>query len=64
MSVWTVATIDESKVNNIKNQLDLPYFLVKVLVSKGFDTCEKIQQYLDCSVKQLSDPFLLKDMEI
>lgn len=63
MSVWTVATVDDLKVNEIVNELDLPYFLAKVLVSKGIDRCEKIQQYLDCSVKQLSDPFLLKDMD-
>ncbi len=61
--IWSVRQIDENLVSQLKNALNLPYFLLKVLVSKGFESCESIEKYLECNIKQLADPYLLKDMD-
>lgn len=62
-NIWTVGSYDIEKVNNLVNSLSLKEFLSKVLVSKGFDTPEKANEYLSSNINDLADPFLLKDMD-
>ena len=63
-NIWTVGGFDSEKVNTLVNELSLKEFLAKVLVSKGFDTPEKAEEYLNGNISSLADPFLLKDMDV
>ncbi len=62
-TIWTVGKYDTDKVNSLMSELSLKEFLAKVLVAKGFDTPEKADEYLNSSINNLADPFLLKDMD-
>ena len=62
-NIWTVGAYESEKVNELVSKLSLREFLAKVLVSKGFDTPEKADAYLNSNISNLADPFLLKDME-
>ena len=63
-NIWTVGQVDEEKVSLLSSQLNIKPFLAKILIAKGFDTVEKAGSYLSGSVKDLADPFLLKDMDV
>ena len=63
-NIWTIGTVDEYKAREIATQLDIKPFLAKILVAKGFDTVEKATSYISGNIKDLADPFLLKDMDI
>lgn len=62
-NIWTVGEYDIEKVNELVSELSLKDFLAKVLVSKGFDTEEAVNEYLNSNIGDLADPFLLKDMD-
>lgn len=62
-NIWTVGVVDEAKAAVISSQLNVKPFLSKILVAKGFDTPEKASSYLSAGIKELADPFLLKDMD-
>ena len=53
------ATIDEvAKVNNISK------LLAKIMLARGLDTPEKINNFLNPEIAELYDPFLFNDMEL
>ncbi len=62
-NIWTVGSYDKTKVSELMNSLSLREFLCKILVSKGFDTPETADAYLNSNINNLADPFLLKDMD-
>lgn len=62
-NIWTVGKYDIEKVNELVSKLSLKEFLAKVLVSKGFDTEDSVNEYLNSNINNLADPFLLKDMD-
>ncbi len=62
-NVWTVGNIDNSLLECLKKLSGLGEFVLKILISKGYDTIEKINSYLDCNINHMSDPFLLADMD-
>ncbi|MBP3581020.1 MAG: single-stranded-DNA-specific exonuclease RecJ [Clostridia bacterium] len=62
-NIWTVGEVDKAAASTIASQLNIKPFLAKILVAKGFDTVEKANTYLSGNIKDLADPFLLKDMD-
>ncbi|MBR3888078.1 MAG: single-stranded-DNA-specific exonuclease RecJ [Clostridia bacterium] len=53
------ATIDEvAKVNNISK------LLAKIMLARGLDTPEKINNFLNPEITELYDPFLFNDMDV
>ncbi len=54
---------DPLSVNQLASELSLPPVAAKVLVSRGFDTKDKAEEFLAPCVENLLDPFLLPDME-
>ena len=62
-NIWICGGYDIDKVNELVSKLSLKEFLAKVLVSKGFDTPEKADEYLNSNINSLADPFLLVDMD-
>lgn len=60
---WVLATNPpEEQVKEIISQVDLPRPIIEVLINRKIDTAEKIRQFIDPQIKDLSDPFLLKGM--
>ncbi|MBR5252189.1 MAG: single-stranded-DNA-specific exonuclease RecJ, partial [Oscillospiraceae bacterium] len=60
---WQSEQLNTDKIQQLKNSLGVSSLLAKVLISKGADTAEKAREmFLETGA--LSDPYLLKDMDI
>lgn len=56
--------INESAVEKLTKSLKLPRSLANVLVSRGFETDNEVEEFFQPSLKNIHDPYLFKDMEI
>jgi len=54
---------DHRRVNNLAAELSLPHVIAKILASRGLDTKEKAERFLNPSLTDLFDPYLLPDMD-
>jgi len=61
--LWTCNSISEIDVKRISDKANIPKLIAKVLLNRGIDDCEKIRKFIDPSVEDLYDPFLMKDMD-
>ena len=61
---WVVKPQGErSVVESLASQLRMSPVLANLLVQRGIDTVEKAQKFFSPSLRDLHDPFLMKDME-
>lgn len=58
---WEVAPLNRERAAQIAERYSLPFFLSMMLEIRGFSSEEQIRGLL--SGGQLSDPFLMKDMD-
>lgn len=61
MKKWVVNNCDKGNIDKIKSELSISSLTASVLVSKGYSTAEEVMESL--KVNELSDPFLIKDMQ-
>lgn len=61
MKQWTVQTPDEKTISEIVKQCGVTSLTASVLASKGYSSPEEVMEKLE--VRELSDPFLIKDMK-
>ena len=61
MKKWSVYNPDKDIVQKIKSGLSVSTLIASVLVAKGYSTPEKVMENLQ--VNELSNPFLIKDMQ-
>lgn len=61
MKKWVVSRLDEAKVKKITDSTDLSRLLAEVMVARGYDTIEQLADFFNGG--ELSDPFLLLDMD-
>ncbi len=54
---------DRQVVEALASNLGMSLVLANLLVQRGIDTVEKAQKFFSPSLKDLHDPFLMKDME-
>jgi single-stranded-DNA-specific exonuclease len=54
---------DPQQVTDLASQLSLPPIIAKILASRGMDTKEKAERFLNPSLTDLCDPYLLPDMD-
>jgi single-stranded-DNA-specific exonuclease len=54
---------DHQKVKNLASELSLPFVITKILTNRGLDTKEKAEKFLNPSITDLFDPYLLPDMD-
>jgi single-stranded-DNA-specific exonuclease len=54
---------DPTLVDQLSSELSLPAVATRILLSRGFDTKSKAEDFLNPSMDKLLDPFLLPDME-
>lgn len=62
MKYWEILKPDENKVNDILKKTDLTRLCAEVLVSRGMDNTETLYDFFNND--DISDPFLIKDMQI
>lgn len=55
--------IDAGFLSQLKEKIKLPDYLAKVLISRGFDSVEKIEQVFNIDEISMNSPFLFEDME-
>ena len=54
---------NEKNIDILSKQFDLDPEIIKLLFSRGFDTAQKIEDFLNPKVSNLHNPFLLKNMK-
>ena len=54
---------DRAVVEALASRLGMPTTLTNLLVQRGIDTVEKARKFFSPSLRDLHDPFLMKDME-
>ncbi len=60
---WLLASQQCACTDSFAGELDLSRLTARVLAARGFDTAEKANAFLHQSVEQITDPYLLKDMD-
>lgn len=61
--LWNVIPYDKKRALELAGQTGADEFAVLLLLSRGIDTPEKIIEFFNASEAELSDPYLLKDMD-
>jgi len=61
--VFTAQSLDTQNLEDLMEKTGLPRLLAKVFLSRGINDKDYINDFLNPSIKNLHDPFLLKDME-
>jgi len=56
--------VDEQAAAALARELGVPAPVAELLLRRGFDTAERARAFLDPTLDQLHDPFLMRDMEI
>jgi len=59
---WVLADCDRAKVAALARDLKMSETLATLLIKRGFDQTEPAMKFLKPSIKDLHDPFLMKDM--
>lgn len=59
---WTYRKLDGTKVLNLSMGLGVTETISKVLLNRGIDQTAQAKKFLNASLENLYDPFLLKDM--
>ena len=54
---------DRAAVEALSTELGMPTVLTNLLVQRGIDTMEKAKKFFSPSLRDLHDPFLMKDMD-
>lgn len=61
--VWQVPTEDRTRTGALAKALDVPRIIAHLLIQRGIATPDAARMFLDPEAQQLSDPFLLTDMD-
>ncbi|MCO5233744.1 MAG: single-stranded-DNA-specific exonuclease RecJ [Chitinophagales bacterium] len=61
---WLFLQADDSIVNSLHSELNLPISICKILVLRGIKNKEEAQRFFNSSLDFLHSPFLMKDMDI
>ncbi len=62
MKQWTVAKFDKTASGELAQKCGIPPFLAMLLSIRGFDTEEKIKEFLS-DEPLIADPYMIKDMD-
>jgi len=60
---WTTKKVDEDVVLQLQHNLNIHPLICRLLVQRGITTPEAAASYFDASLRELHDPFLMKDMQ-
>lgn len=60
---WVTVEVDEEKAEQLAQSIAVPLPVAKVLLSRGVDSPESAEQFLNPRLSDLSDPFLFPGMQ-
>ena len=60
---WEYSKINEELISEVSKENEISELLSKVLINRGFESKNLIQDFLHPKLENLYDPFLLNDME-
>jgi single-stranded-DNA-specific exonuclease len=63
MKRWTIKKHNHDEVRFLANELRVSPIVAALLISRGYETAEKANTFLNPSFEHLHEPYLLKDME-
>jgi single-stranded-DNA-specific exonuclease len=61
---WQISTVDAEAVARLARELRIPLLVARLLVLRGLAEPEVAERFLDPSLTQLHDPFLMADMRV
>ncbi|MBI4227986.1 MAG: single-stranded-DNA-specific exonuclease RecJ [Candidatus Omnitrophica bacterium] len=61
---WIIPDTVHPDADSLARALDLPALIGRLLVQRGHTTVEQARRFLDGTLTELPDPFLLKDMDV
>lgn len=60
---WLLKEFDKNKVVELSKGLHISPLVSIILFNRGIRTAEEITEFLNCDLKNLHDPYMLKDMD-
>lgn len=60
---WTILKHDREQVKDLAKELKISPVVAAILIARGVDTAEKAQKFLNPSLADLHEPYLLKDLK-
>ena len=60
---WTIKKHNHEEVKQLAKALQVSPIAAALLISRGYETVEKAQKFLNPSLEDLHEPYLLKDMK-
>ena len=60
---FTILTAQEEQINQLYQVLKIHPAICKILIQRGIDSFEKAKSYFRPQLKDLHDPWLMKDMQ-
>ncbi len=61
--LWVLNEVSDERALKLSKDSGISFLAAKVFISRGIENAEYIKSFLNPSLKDLIDPFLLKDME-
>lgn len=61
---WIYSKIDNATIEEVAEVNNISKLLAKIMLARGLDTPEKINNFLNPEIAELYDPFLFNDMEL
>lgn len=61
---WICQPADNTKSNSLARQLNVSPVTAQILINRGIKDSQTVQAFLKSPLKELHNPFLMKDMEI
>ena len=63
-TVWKMRECSMQEVKELAYELEIPIPVAQVMLTRGIDSVEKVEQFLDLKINKLHDPTTLPDAEI
>lgn len=60
---WTILKHDREQTAELSKKLNVPLVVAAILISRGIDSAEKAVKFLNPTIEDLHDPYLLKDLK-
>ncbi|HVM88202.1 MAG TPA: single-stranded-DNA-specific exonuclease RecJ [Puia sp.] len=60
---WNVLDVDEKELKSLQNSLNINEAINKILLQRGIGTYDEAKKFFRPELKELHDPFLMKDMQ-
>jgi len=61
--IWKIIESDESLIRDFSNKLNIDPIIAKLLINREVLDTDQASRFLKCSLSDLYDPFMLKDMD-